>query len=427
VTTPTPASSAPARRLLIVGPPGAGKGTQAVRVAEELSIPAISTGDIFRANVSGQTELGVLAKSYMDKGEYVPDSVTNDMVRSRLAEADAQDGFLLDGYPRTLDQVEALDGMLAELGTPLDLVLLLVVEPEEVVGRLVARGAEQGRSDDTEETIRRRLEVYAEQTAVMRRSGHLLHRVHDMLEAAIRPGITTDELDSLAHTMIRDEGAIPNFLGYQGYPATLCISVNDVVVHGIPDSRPLEEGDVVSIDGGLIVDGWHSDAARTHIVGRPRSVGDEDLVRITEEALWAGIAALATADRVGDVGAAIEDYVAEAAGESLSHLEGFGGHGIGTAMHQAPDVMNYRTRSRGPRVRPGLCIAIEPMLIQGRGNWELEDDEWTVRATCGGRAAHAEHSVAVTEQGLLVLTAGDGGAAELARRGVVAAPDPLGA
>ena len=164
-TTSSDASAPTARRLLIVGPPGAGKGTQAVRVAEELSIPAISTGDIFRANVSGQTELGVLAKSYMDKGEYVPDSVTNDMVRSRLAEADAQDGFLLDGYPRTLDQVEALDGMLAELGTELDMVLLLVVEQEEVVGRLVARGAEQGRSDDTEETIRRRLEVYAEQTA----------------------------------------------------------------------------------------------------------------------------------------------------------------------------------------------------------------------------------------------------------------------
>ena len=164
-TTSSDASAPTARRLLIVGPPGAGKGTQAVRVAEELSIPAISTGDIFRANVSGQTELGVLAKSYMDKGEYVPDSVTNDMVRSRLAEDDAKDGFLLDGYPRTLDQVEALDGMLAELGTPLDLVLLLVVEQEEVVQRLVARGAEQGRSDDTEETIRRRLEVYAEQTA----------------------------------------------------------------------------------------------------------------------------------------------------------------------------------------------------------------------------------------------------------------------
>ncbi|WP_299298748.1 adenylate kinase [uncultured Brachybacterium sp.] len=164
-TSTSAASPVQARRLLIVGPPGAGKGTQAVRLAEELSIPAISTGDIFRANVSGETELGVLAKSYMDKGEYVPDSVTNDMVRSRLGEADAQDGFLLDGYPRTLDQVEALDGMLTELGTTLDAVLLLVVETEEVVGRLVERGKQQGRSDDTEETIRHRLEVYSEQTA----------------------------------------------------------------------------------------------------------------------------------------------------------------------------------------------------------------------------------------------------------------------
>lgn len=264
-----------------------------------------------------------------------------------------------------------------------------------------------------------------EQILVMRRSGALLHRVHEMLAGAIRPGITTDALDTLAHDMIRDEGAVPNFLGYQGYPATLCISVNDVVVHGIPDQRPLEEGDIVSIDGGLIIDGWHSDAARTHIVGEPRSVADENLVRVTEGALWAGITALATATRVGEVGAAIEDFVAAEAGESLSHLEGFGGHGIGSAMHQAPDVMNYRTRSRGPKVRPGLCLAIEPMLIQGQGNWELLDDDWTVRATCGGRAAHAEHSVAVTEQGILVLTAGDGGAAELARRGVRAAPDPL--
>lgn len=264
-----------------------------------------------------------------------------------------------------------------------------------------------------------------EQIAVMRRSGKLLHRVHDMLAEHIRPGITTNELDTLAHDMIRDEGAIPNFLGYQGYPATLCISVNDVVVHGIPDDLPLGEGDIVSIDGGLIVEGWHSDAARTHIVGAARSSADEDLVRITGEALWAGIAALATADRVGRVGAAIEDHVAEAAGETLSHLEGFGGHGIGTAMHQAPDVMNYRTRSRGPKVRPGMCLAIEPMLIQGSGEWELESDDWTVRATGGGRAAHVEHSVAVTSQGLLVLTEGDGGAAELAKRGLTAAPDPL--
>ncbi|GAA1486784.1 adenylate kinase [Brachybacterium fresconis] len=162
----TSSSSAPtARRLLIVGPPGAGKGTQAVRLAESLSIPAISTGDIFRANVAGETELGVLAKSYMDAGEYVPDSVTNDMVRSRLSEDDAKDGFLLDGYPRTLDQVEALDATLSELGTSLDAVLLLQVETDAVVGRLLERGRAEGRSDDTEATIRRRLEVYAEQTA----------------------------------------------------------------------------------------------------------------------------------------------------------------------------------------------------------------------------------------------------------------------
>ncbi len=264
-----------------------------------------------------------------------------------------------------------------------------------------------------------------EQIQVMRRSGLLLHHVHEMLAEAIRPGVTTDQLDTLAHDMIRDEGATPNFLGYQGYPATLCASVNDVVVHGIPDDRPLEEGDIVSLDGGLIIDGWHSDAARTHIVGAPRSVADEDLVRITEEALWAGIAALASAERVGEIGAAIEDFVDEEAGETLSHLEGFGGHGIGSAMHQAPDVMNYRTRARGPKVRPGMCLAIEPMLIQGVGSWELEDDDWTVRATAGGRAAHWEHSVAVTDQGVLVLTAGDGGAAQLAARGITAAPDPL--
>ncbi len=162
---PGSAQPAPARRLLIVGPPGAGKGTQAARIAESLAIPAISTGDIFRANVDQQTELGVLAKSYMDKGEYVPDSVTNDMVDARLHEADAADGFLLDGYPRTLAQVDALDAMLERLGTSLDAVVLLEVDLEEVVGRLVQRGREQGRSDDTEETIRRRIEVYTEQTS----------------------------------------------------------------------------------------------------------------------------------------------------------------------------------------------------------------------------------------------------------------------
>ncbi|MFC0673083.1 type I methionyl aminopeptidase [Brachybacterium hainanense] len=264
-----------------------------------------------------------------------------------------------------------------------------------------------------------------EQIALMRRSGELLSRVHDMLAAELRPGITTGRLDVLAETMIRDEGATPNFLGYQGFPATVCISVNEEIVHGIPGPRVIEEGDVVSIDGGCIVEGWHSDAARTHIVGEPRSAADVRLVEVTRSALWAGIVALAGARRVGEIGAAIEDHVEGEVGEELSHLEDFGGHGIGSAMHQPPDVMNFRTRDRGPSIRAGLCLAIEPMLIQGPGDWRMLEDDWTVVATGGGRAAHAEHSVAVTEQGLLVLTEGDGGRAELAARGVRIAPDPI--
>ncbi len=152
-------------RLLLMGPPGAGKGTQAQIVAGLLGVPHISTGDIFRANVSQGTPLGREAKRYMDAGEYVPDDVTNAMVRDRLGQQDCTPGFLLDGYPRTLDQVTQLEGMLADLGCNLDRVLELTVDIDEVVGRLVKRAADQGRSDDTEEVIRRRLEVYAEQTA----------------------------------------------------------------------------------------------------------------------------------------------------------------------------------------------------------------------------------------------------------------------
>lgn len=278
---------------------------------------------------------------------------------------------------------------------------------------------------------RERLELKTtEQIALMRRSGLLLSAVHDMLERELRPGVTTGHLDRLAEQMIRDAGATPNFLGYQGYPATLCVSVNEEIVHAIPGDRVLAEGDVVSIDGGCVVEGWHSDAARTHIVGTARSEADERLVEVTEQAMWAGIVALSHASRVGEVGAAIEDFVDGEMdhwkGAALSHLEGFGGHGIGTAMHLDPDVMNYRTRDRGPRVVPGLCVCIEPMLIQGPGDWATLPDDWTIVATGGGRAAHWEHSIAVTERGLVVLTAEDGGRAELARHGVTAGPDPLG-
>ena len=154
-------------RLLLIGPPGAGKGTQASSLAQHFGIPAISTGDIFRANVKNETELGLLAKGYMDRGEYVPDSLTNALVKDRIAQPDAQKGFLLDGYPRTVDQVEQLDGFLAEMNQKLDVVVQLTADSEELIRRLLQRAAEQGRADDTPEVIRKRQEVYEEQTAVL--------------------------------------------------------------------------------------------------------------------------------------------------------------------------------------------------------------------------------------------------------------------
>jgi adenylate kinase len=154
-------------RLLLIGPPGAGKGTQASSLAQHFGIPAISTGDIFRANVKNETELGILAKGYMDRGEYVPDSLTNALVKDRIAQPDAKKGFLLDGYPRTIDQVQELDGFLAEMGQKLDVVVQLTADSEELIRRLLQRAAEQGRADDTPEVIRKRQEVYEEQTAVL--------------------------------------------------------------------------------------------------------------------------------------------------------------------------------------------------------------------------------------------------------------------
>jgi adenylate kinase len=153
--------------LLLIGPPGAGKGTQASSLAQHFGIPAISTGDIFRANVKNETELGILAKGYMDRGEYVPDSLTNALVKDRIAQPDAQEGFLLDGYPRTIDQVQELDGFLAEMGQKLDVVVQLTADSEELIRRLLQRAIEQGRADDTPEVIRKRQEVYEEQTAVL--------------------------------------------------------------------------------------------------------------------------------------------------------------------------------------------------------------------------------------------------------------------
>lgn len=278
---------------------------------------------------------------------------------------------------------------------------------------------------------RERIELKTvDQVHLMRRAGLVVADALDSVRSAARPGMTTADLDAVAADVIASAGAQPSFLGYQGFPSTVCASVNDEVIHGIPGPRVLAVGDVVSIDCGAIVDGWHGDSAITFILGPDGALvpgspaadaGDETLVRATEAALWAGIAALATGDRLGAVGQAVEaavELAGEAAGADLGIVEEYVGHGIGSAMHQPPDVVNYRTSERGPRLRPGMCLAVEPMVTRGSGDTRVLEDDWTVVTQDGSRAAHWEHSVALLEDGITVLTARDGGSERLAALGV---------
>jgi methionyl aminopeptidase len=258
-----------------------------------------------------------------------------------------------------------------------------------------------------------------DQMAIMAQAGVIVERALAAGRAAAVVGATTADVDAAAAAVIADAGATSNFLGYHGFPATACVSVNEEVVHGIPGNRVIAEGDVVSIDCGAIVDGWHGDSAISFIVGEALDPRDRALVEHTRRALWAGIAALSSADRLDDVGAAIEDVAIAA---KLFPLEGYVGHGIGTAMHQAPEVLNHRARGRFARVRPGLCVAIEPMFVIGTGDSDVLQDDWTVVSADGSRAAHWEHSIAVHEDGIWVLTASDGGARELRALGVTPVP-----
>ena len=255
-----------------------------------------------------------------------------------------------------------------------------------------------------------------EQMRIMALAGVIVEKALAAASAAAVPGATTRDVDKAAASVIAAAGATSNFLGYHGFPATTCISVNEEVVHGIPGDRELASGDVVSIDCGAIVDGWHGDSAVSFVVGEPLSPADVALVENNRRAMWAGIAALATAKRLNDVAGAIED-VTVAAG--LFPLEGYIGHGIGTEMHQAPEVLNYRVRGRLAPVRPGLCVAIEPMLVIGTSESKVLKDDWTVVSADGSRGAHWEHSVAVHDDGIWVLTAADGGLEGLAEYGIV--------
>ncbi|WP_028279681.1 type I methionyl aminopeptidase [Arthrobacter sp. H5] len=259
------------------------------------------------------------------------------------------------------------------------------------------------------------------QIRVMRKAGLVLSRALDETVAAAAVGLSTHDLDGVFAAVLKSEGATSNFLGYHGFPASICVSVNEEVVHGIPGDRILQDGDILSIDGGAIVDGWHSDSARTVIVGTPRPE-DQRLSEVTEEAMWHGIAALPKGRFVGDIGCAIDDYVSGVHGAPLGILRDYVGHGIGTQMHQSPDVLNYRTSHRGPKIKPGLCLAIEPMLVLGGLETAVLEDDWTVVTTDGKRSCQWEQTVAVHDGGIWVLSAEDGGASRLAAHGVTPVP-----
>ncbi len=244
----------------------------------------------------------------------------------------------------------------------------------------------------------------SDQLDVMRAAGLVVARTLQAVAEHVRPGTTTAELDSIAHDVIRDAGATPSFLGYQGFPAVACISVNDEVVHGIPGPRRLREGDLVSVDCGAIVDGWHGDAAVTVPVGEV-SPEAERLSAATEASLWAGLRAARAGSRLTDISAAIESALLASGDYGI--VDDYGGHGIGSSMHMHPHVLNHGRPGRGPRLTPGMALAIEPMAVLGDAEVGVQDDGWTVVTLDHCWAAHWEHTVAITEDGPWVLTALD--------------------
>jgi methionyl aminopeptidase len=243
----------------------------------------------------------------------------------------------------------------------------------------------------------------AEEIAKMRKAGRVVAGTIDRVVAAVRPGITTADLDAVAEAFIDSQGAIPSFKGYKGFPASICVSINDEVVHGIPSPRRvLAEGDLVSLDFGAIWEGFHADSALTMFVGDPPSAEAEKLVRATEEALEAGISQIGPGVRLSDVGAAVQQ-VAEGAGFSV--VREYVGHGIGRSLHEDPQIANYGEPGRGPLIKPGLVVAVEPMVNIGGWETRVLADDWTVVTEDGSLSAHFEHTIAVTEDGREVLTA----------------------
>jgi methionyl aminopeptidase len=250
----------------------------------------------------------------------------------------------------------------------------------------------------------------ADQIAKMREAGKIVATMLAATREAVKPGVTTAELDRIAADVLARAGATSSFLGYYGYPATICTSVNEQIVHGIPGKRKLKEGDIIGIDAGAIVDGWHADAAITVPVGRI-SPEAQKLIAVTGEALERGIAAAKVGNRLGDIGATVQQYVES---QGFSVVRNYVGHGIGRAMHEDPQVPNYGTADLGRVIKEGLCIAIEPMVNIGGIATRVLEDNWTVVTEDGSLSAHFEHTLACLADGPVVLTR-DAGAAEPGR------------
>ncbi|MGA4508902.1 type I methionyl aminopeptidase [Propionibacteriaceae bacterium G1746] len=263
-----------------------------------------------------------------------------------------------------------------------------------------------------------------DQLKAMRRAGLVVARTLVALGEHVAPGVTTRELDLLARDMLATAGAESSFLGYGaswGPPFTgvTCISVNDEIVHGIPGDRVLAEGDLVSVDFGAILDGWHGDAARTFGVGAI-SAENAELSRVTEESMWAGIGAAQLGARIGDIGAAVQSSISSAGNYGI--IREYTGHGIGTEMHMSPDVPNWGRKGRGARIVEGMALAIEPMATLGTEETVELDDEWTVVTADGSWASHWENTVTATKHGMWVLTMEDGGEQALTSRGLPFGP-----
>ncbi|QRV01817.1 type I methionyl aminopeptidase [Arcanobacterium phocisimile] len=265
-----------------------------------------------------------------------------------------------------------------------------------------------------------------EQIIKMRQAGLVVAQIHAALRQAVKPGVTTEDMDQVALDVLRKNGSRSNFLGYYDFPKNICTSVNEEIVHGIPGPRVLQPGDLVSFDCGAIVDGWHADACISVVVpGGDAAIAQarQELSDITRESMWVGIAAMATGRRVGDIGNAIDDYVESLEGDVRPDIVlDFTGHGIGDSMHQEPEVLNYSIHGRTPKLKPGMVLCIEPMLTAGMQDNHTLADEWTVVTDDGKDACHWEHMVALHKNGIWVLTEPDGGASELARFGVTVSP-----